>query len=219
MCELLVILIIITPLVAMRIGLYSKLLCDWLDEDNGMRKYLTLLLTVFFSSAVTASVDQHERFEEYPYIGIGYSALSGDIDLTALNLGTLSFDNGMLGVIAGYRFHPNFAAEVRGYGNVSDDEILGANFEIESSFSVLGKALIPIGKYVELFGTLGFAKSSAEASANGVSVSVSDEDVQYGVGIAFNKGEQLELQVEWMRLFDDDGLEVDGFNINLVYRL
>lgn len=180
---------------------------------------MALLLAVLFSGTAYASDHDHDRFEEYPYIGIGYSALSGDIDLSTLNLGVYSFSNGMLGVIGGYRFHPNFAVEARGYGNVSDDELLGVNIEIENSFSVLAKALIPIGKYVDLYGSLGFATNTAEASANGVSISTSDEDIQYGAGVAFNKGEQLELQIEWLKLFDDDGLEVDGFNINLIYRL
>ena len=188
-------------------------------KDNGMYKYLVFVLTTLFTVNVSASNEDYERFEEYPYIGIGYSALSGDIDLSALSSGSYSFSNGMLGVIGGYRFHPNFAAEVRGYGNVSDDELLGVTVEIEHSFSVLAKALIPIGKYIDLYGSLGFATSSAGVSNNSTTVSVSDEDIQYGAGVAFNKGEQLELQLEWMRLFDGDGLEVNGFNINLVYRL
>lgn len=163
--------------------------------------------------------DENVEFEEYPYIGVGYSALSGNIDLSALSLGKYSFNNGLVGIVGGYRFHPNFAGEVRGYGNGSDDDLLGVNIEIKHSFSVVGKALIPIGRYIDIYGIVGFGSSSAQASYSNLSASQSDEDIQYGVGFAANKGEALELQLEWMRLYDSGGLEVDGFNINLVYRL
>lgn len=184
-----------------------------------MYKRLVLVLSLLFAASAGANYDENEQFEEYPYIGVGYSALSGDYDLNAIGLDTYSFNNGLVGIIGGYRFHPNLAGEVRGYGNASEDEILGVVVEVENSFSVLGKALVPIGRYIDIYGILGFGTSKAEASYNGLSVSKSDEDIQYGVGFAVNKGEALELHVEWMRLYDSGGLEVDGFNINLVYRM
>lgn len=115
----------------------------------------------------------------------------------------------------GYRFHQNFGVEVRGYGSVSDDELYGISLEVERNFALLAKGLVPLGENVDLYGLLGYGKITASADG----ASESDEDLQYGIGFAFNKGTPLELQIEWMKLYDDNGLDLSGINLNIVYRL
>ena len=152
-------------------------------------------------------------FDEHGYFGLGYSYTDANID------GIGSIDNSLVGLIAGYRFHPVFALEARGYGNVSDDELLGVNFEIDSNFSVFGKGIVPLGKYVDLYGLLGMGRVKGTASALGNSASESESEVQYGAGFSFNKGESVELMLEWTKWYNDDGIDANGFNLNLVYRI
>ncbi|TOM44834.1 hypothetical protein CGH79_18790, partial [Vibrio parahaemolyticus] len=96
-----------------------------------------------------------------------------------------------------------------------DDELYGISLEVERNFALLAKGLVPLGENVDLYGLLGYGKITASADG----ASESDEDLQYGIGFAFNKGTPLELQIEWMKLYDDNGLDLSGINLNIVYRL
>jgi len=129
----------------------------------------------------------------------------------------LSADNGLLGAIFGYRFHPNFALDFRGYGNVSDDNDYGEYVEIKHSYSVLAKGIIPANDYVYFYGMFGLAKSRVSLAYD----SNSEHDVQYGVGMAISKGgeEPFETQIEWMKLYDKDGLDATGINLNIVFNV
>ncbi|WP_282177409.1 porin family protein [Vibrio nereis] len=168
----------------------------------------TLLISSFTSANST--------FEQHGYIGLGYAHIDVDLDVGAQ---TFAASNGMLGLIAGYKFHPNFGAELRGYGNISDDELLGYNLKLDNSFSFLGKVSMPIWKYMDLYGLVGLGKMKTKVSYLGGSVSDSDTDMQYGVGAAFNKGQPLELQFEWMQIYDDHGIDANSYNVNLVFKI
>lgn len=177
-----------------------------------MTKYLTtcvvaILLTVSSSACAKGS------FKEYGYIGLGYSYVDADI------LGLTSVDNSLLGLVGGYRFHENFAVEARGYGNVSNDSISDVDIQIDHSFSLFGKAVLPVWEYLDIYGLLGFGQLKASVTGQGNNISDTDSDFQYGIGAAFNKGNPLELQLEWVKWYDNDGLDVNGFNLNLVWHL
>ncbi|WP_117233162.1 porin family protein [Vibrio maerlii] len=178
---------------------------------NKIIKSMSLLGLLFTANS------QANYSEQYSYFGLGFTAANADVDIAPL--GSFSFDSSLLGLVLGHRFHPNFAAEVRGYGSISDDELLGVTTEIDNSFSVIAKGIIPLGQYFDFYGSLGYGRSKLSLSANGVSISDTDDDFQYGIGLAVNKGAELELQIEWMKLYDDNDLEIDGFNLNLIYRL
>lgn len=162
---------------------------------------------------VSSSVYAKGSFEDYGYIGLGYSYVDADIG------GITSVDNSLLGLVGGYRFHENFAVEARGYGNISNDSILGVDLQIDHSFSLFGKAVLPVWKYLDIYGLLGFGQIKASVTGQGYNTSDSDSDFQYGIGAAFNKGNPLELQLEWVKWYDNDGLDVNGLNLNLVWNL
>lgn len=163
------------------------------------------------------SVVGYAHADEYPYIGVGYSSINSDFDLGAL--GTYSVHNSMVGLVVGYQFTPSLAIEARGYGSASDDEILGVEVEVDRQISVLAKGMVPIGEYIKLYATLGYANLKLSASIPGYTVSESDSDIKYGTGLAIHKGGPLELQVEWMNIYDAQGIEATSFNINLVHKL
>lgn len=167
---------------------------------------LASLLFLLCSSSYASN-----SFEEHGYIGLGYSYADADI------LGVASVDNSLLGLVGGYRFHENFAVEARGYGNIADDTLSGFQIKIDHSFSVFGKAVIPVWQYLDIYGLLGYGQ--LKASISNLGLSDTDSDVQYGIGAAINKGQLLELQLEWVKWYDEDGLDVNGFNLNLVWKL
>ncbi len=183
-----------------------------------IKNSLLLITSIFLSSTAFAEYDYgHGEFEPHPYFGLGYTFADIELDLSGYGLGTPSADNGLLGAIFGYRFHKNFALDFRGYGNTSDDDIYGVNVEIDRMYSVLAKGILPVNDNVYFYGMVGAGDTKATASAGGISLSDSDEDFQYGVGMSVTNGTPLETQIEWMKLYDDDGLEITGININIVY--
>jgi len=179
-----------------------------------MKKGLSCITTILLAlSGNSWASEDTDTFSPHPYFGLAYTYV--DADYAGYNA-----SNSLLGAILGYRFHENFAVDFRAYGNISDDDVYGVSVEIERSFSVLAKGIMPINDYVYIYGLLGMADSKAKLSYNGVSGSDSDDDIQYGVGMAISKGEgsaPLETQVEWIKLYDEDGLEATGINLNIVY--
>ncbi|EJE4162538.1 outer membrane beta-barrel protein [Vibrio parahaemolyticus] len=190
--------------------------CNLINMDVIMKKgnvLLAILALSFTSVSQGKQYNNVSEFEPFGYLGIGYQYADADINLGSL--GSYSLNNSLLGAMFGYRFHQNFGVEVRGYGSVSDDELYGISLEVERNFALLAKGLVPLGENVDLYGLLGYGKITASADG----ASESDEDLQYGIGFAFNKGTPLELQIEWMKLYDDNGLDLSGINLNIVYRL
>lgn len=145
-----------------------------------------------------------------PYLGVGYSSVSSDYNLGALTQG--SAHNSMVGLIVGYQFSPTLAIEARGYGSASDDEV-----EIDRQISILAKGMVPIGEYIKAYALLGYA--DLKFSTPFPAYKGSDSDIQYGAGLTIHKGGPLELQVEWMNVYDAQGIEATSFNINLVHKL
>lgn len=174
-----------------------------------IRNCLLISLALSGGSALAS-----DTFEPHPYFGVGYTY----VDMEFMGY---SADNSMIGAILGYQFHRNFALDFRGYANVSDDDIYGVSIEVERSFSALAKGIIPLNDYVYLYGMFGIAKSKISARYNSISASESDDDVQYGLGMAINKGEgdgeRLETQIEWIKLYDKDGFDATGISLNIVY--
>ncbi|EGR0213697.1 outer membrane beta-barrel protein [Vibrio parahaemolyticus] len=190
--------------------------CSLINMDVIMKKGNVLLAILALSFTGVSQGKQYNNvseFEPFGYLGIGYQYADADINLGSL--GSYSLNNSLFGAMFGYRFHQNFGVEVRGYGSVSDDELYGISLEVERNFALLAKGLVPLGENVDLYGLLGYGKITASADG----ASESDEDLQYGIGFAFNKGTPLELQIEWMKLYDDNGLDLSGINLNIVYRL
>lgn len=186
-----------------------------------MNQYLKIMLlpSLLFTPSVFSADYKDEPFQEHPYLGIGYAYVDTDIDVSGVGSG--SFDNGMLGLIVGYQWHRNFGVEFRGYGNLDDYEVLGYSVEVKSVLSVLGRVTLPVSENFNIYGLLGGGR--VKGAIDGYSES--ETEFQFGLGMAVNKGQPLELQVEWVRLFDDgfgiEGVNFEGhsFNLNLVYHM
>jgi OOP family OmpA-OmpF porin len=124
-------------------------------------------------------------------------------------------------VFAGYRFHPNFAAEAFyadwGEISVSAGPVTGTG-EI-SSFGISGLAILPLANQFSLFGKLGFANTDQEFSASAPGLFASDSEdgteMVLGFGAMFSFTSNLSLRAEWETLDDS---EVDIISIGLQYR-
>lgn len=151
----------------------------------------------------------------------------GEIGLSRLNLkaedGPLSARArpGLLTGTIGYQWLPNLAVEGFVAGGVSKDEIrlngvnTGIDADIPSAYGVFFKPGIHLGDRVELFGRVGYARTTLRLSAGGLHVDRSGGDLAYGLGVNVHLNPRSYLQANWMNLHDSDRIRVDG--VALVY--
>lgn len=187
-----------------------------------MKRFLLLLtgLSSLLQSAIANAdfgVGEYEKSPRHMYFGLNYSFVDVDVDIH--DGGSTSFDSSLLGLTVGYQAHTNFSVEFRGYGNISDDEISNTTVEVSNNFSLMGRALLPLDENFKIYALLGYGKAKGKLGGQ----SETENEVQYGVGMAVNEGHPVDLEVEWVKLFDDNfnlsGINFSGesININLVY--
>lgn len=181
-------------------------------------RLMATTLSLFLVSGIVNAEMNEPRLQNtasHMYLGLLSSFL--DIDVEVDGLGRETFDNSLLGVSIGYQFHNNFAFEVRGYGNVSDDDFMGISVEVDHHFSAIGKVILPINRSFRTYAVLGYGRSKASFG----SFSDHDEDFIYGVGFTASNDGPLQLELEWVRLHDEryNTLDItgDSINLNLVY--
>jgi hypothetical protein len=171
-----------------------------------------------------AAADEFNSGKDSRHMYIGLGAAFASVDISGTYMGdnfSQSLDGSLIGAMVGYQLHQNFAFEVRGYGNLSDDTINGMDISLDHHFSALARGILPIDEYFRPYALLGF--STSKASVGGLSDD--DQDVIYGVGLAISNGNEVQLEVEWTRIYDEkfsvDGyavkLAADTINVNLVY--
>lgn len=188
--------------------------------------YLSALIAAT-SSPIASAYTQ----EPHMYMGLLYSYVAIDSDVKVTSGSTtinesFDLDNSLLGLSVGYQVNKYFAIEGRGYGGVSDDDILGEKVKIKNHFNVLAKGIIPIHEeYFRVYGLLGYGYTKLDVASS----SESDSNIMYGVGFSVSNDKPISLDIEWIRAYDDDSngtigsvkyhedLQGDMFNLNLVY--
>jgi OmpA-OmpF porin, OOP family len=149
------------------------------------------------------------------------------------------------GVIAGYRFNPYFAVEATYFdlGTADYDgealvdlpgplglAVFEGGITLESTGpAVSALAIWPVAEEFDLYARVGLFFSDTEAKIaledESDTLSGSDEDVWYGVGGAWNLGEQWSVRLDYQRLQDvgneDETGEgnVDTWSLGILFRL
>ncbi|MCW8331009.1 porin family protein [Photobacterium sp. SDRW27] len=179
---------------------------------------LCFIVVTFTSKAVAGfGLLNYDDVPRHMYAGLSYASVDADAEVS--NVGSTSFDSNLLGLTIGYQFDANFAVEARAYGNVNDDDINGVTAEVKEHYSLMGRAILPIDRYLKPYALLGYGYSQGRFASD----TDRDSDIVYGAGLAIGNGERVEVELEWIKLFDDNfnlsGAEFSGdtFNFNIVY--
>lgn len=180
------------------------------------------------TSILGASLLASPAFASDTYFGVGYSAL--DLD-TTFSGRTSTADLSNIDLIAGNRFHKNFAVEGFFSLGVSQDSfdrelnsdfVSATNFEIEleTAYGVSVLGLFPISDDTELYGKVGYANFSfddtdgdkADASGAffgaGINYSFNDNHFIYADYTVYSEGE-----------YDDFDIDVDPSSIRIGYAI
>src|SRR5262245_24603403 len=185
-----------------------------------LRVIVTFLL---LAGAVVPAVAQ-------PYLGFGAGVADYDRGNAVPDLITSgNFDGDASGfkIYGGYRFHPNFAAELsyidlgnaKYSGTFGGAPVTGGSLET-IGFNVSAMAIVPLGPVFELFGKIGIFgwESKARDTTSGVPFSgkADDSDVSFGLGANFNLSRNLTLRAEWERLKAVG--DIDLYTAGLLFR-
>lgn len=149
----------------------------------------------------------------------------GELGYTFLNLTATSGPDsakaspGLFTGTLGYKVHPNFAVEgFVGFGANKDGiKLNGASTVIDAkadySYGIFFRPSYALSEKAELFARIGYVKSKATLSVGSINASGRDTEGAYGLGLNYGVTNTSYLQLNWTRLYSNDGLEADGFGL------
>lgn len=144
------------------------------------------------------------------YGGVGYSTFTADAGGEDATVG------GVMGRL-GFKSNPFFGVEGEVAIGIQEDnfDVLGTQVDVslENSYGVYAVGWLPIPLVGDVFGRVGYADLSIEASALGSSISDSGSGLAYGAGIQLSSIPFTKLRLEYTR-YEPDDAEVDSFGIS-----
>jgi hypothetical protein len=168
-------------------------------------------------TAICLLLSNHVLAENDPktYAEIGYSLISYK------EPGFTASPTAIRGII-GYEISPNLAAEAMlGFGAAdSTQTIQGLNvaFSIGTMSGVYLKPKIALSDDFEIFGRFGYAKSGAEASVVGYTLTSSGDDFSYGGGAKFRLTQNTDAVIDYMSYYDKNSVTAKGFTFGLGFK-
>lgn len=122
----------------------------------------------------------------------------------------------------GNQFNKNFALEARLGTGLSDDRItvfgVPATVEVDNFYGVYAKGILPVSNMISAYGLVGYTHGEITARAAGMSVTGSDSDFSYGLGVDFAITQNMSLNIEWARLFEGAGYKVNALSFGVGYK-
>lgn len=144
------------------------------------------------------------------YGGVGYSTFTADAGGEDATVG------GVMGRL-GFKSNPFFGVEGEVAIGIQEDnfDVLGTQVDVslENSYGVYAVGWLPIPLVGDVFGRVGYADLSIEASALGTSISDSGSGLAYGGGVQLSSIPFTKLRLEYTRYEADDS-EIDSFGIS-----
>ena len=151
---------------------------------------------------------------EPTYFGVCY--VTGDFDAKQIDQ---SFDVVGLGAILGRELVPGIAVEGRLGGGLDQESTIGTTTvtaRVQYWASAFARAYLPLDR-VRPYALAGFTTGKARASAGGIHVSDSDQDVSYGVGLELYADDQTAAFLECVRYMDTDTFSVEAASLGMVH--
>jgi hypothetical protein len=145
------------------------------------------------------------------YAGAGYTVFQADTGSGTADLGAV------MGRV-GYKMNPFFGAEGEFSVGVQDESfnVLGTdvNVGLDSEYGVFAVGWLPVPFLADLYGRVGYAHLSVDASAAGIgSISGDGDGLAYGAGLQLNGIPFTKLRIEYTRYQPDDG-DVDSLGVS-----
>ena len=141
------------------------------------------------------------------YAGLGYSCLQMGLDTPDLDVSAMT----ALSLTAGYNFSQYLAVEGRYTASLGDLSVEAWNIDVDEAWDMSNIALYLKPQYTmdqfTVYGLLGYGQVTFD---NGTSYS--EAGIQYGAGVSAMVADNIDVFVDYRRLYDDTDL--DGFAPN-----
>jgi opacity protein-like surface antigen len=163
--------------------------------------------------AVSATAAQAQLYGE-----VGYSALKFSSQDLA---GKIEASPKILGLTVGYGVLNNVAVEAMLGFNAGDDaakldgDASNGRVKIDQVFGVFVKPRAMLGANLEVFGRLGYARTTANITVPGASDSAGNNGFAYGLGANYYFNPKIYLTANYMNMYNKDESKVDGFTFGL----
>ncbi|MEK7345354.1 MAG: porin family protein [Pseudomonadota bacterium] len=135
--------------------------------------------------ALSASLAQAQWYGE---IGVTPLSIKSTVDGN-----TIKAKPTMGGLVLGYEFHPNFALEGAVATNMDADtislngaDVAGTSLKVNRAHGLFLKPKAMLAPNLELFGRLGWVENKTTGQVNGYSLTDTDDDFAYGLGINYH---------------------------------
>ena len=178
----------------------------------------SLAIATFAACSIAAVAPAHAQQSQSAlsgmYAGANFSAVSyeessrGTANLTAI------------GIKLGREINPNFAVEGRFGTGISDDNLGGGVTDVSVDYylGAYAKGILPLSPRIGLYGLAGVTYGKLSASGGNLRLSSADADFSYGFGMDFGIGATTALNVEWMRMFEGSGYNLDAVSVGVNFR-
>jgi len=145
--------------------------------------------------------------DNYLYAGLGYSYMNMNDDTrnTDISGNAVTF-------LAGYKFHQYLAVEGRYSLSLSDLDVDGT----DRSWDMSNIALYLKPQYsfnqVTVYGLLGYGEVTLDNGS-----SYSEDGFQWGLGASYAATENIDIFVDYTRLYDDNGFDTFTANNDIIF--
>lgn len=144
-----------------------------------------------------------------PYGSIGYGSVQGD-----------NADLGAVTARVGAKLTSYIGVEAEASLGVSDDDVVGipgSTAELEHDLAAYVTGTIPVASNLELFGRIGYGTTKMKVESTTLSVSDSEESVNWGVGANYFLDGQNGVRADWTRRdFRNGGGDADVWSLSFV---
>lgn len=157
---------------------------------------------------LSASVMAGERGN---YAGLQYGLA------TYSETGFPDFDPQILIFRFGYKFNKNLSVEGRVGTGISKGTktVLSVplSLEVNSFYGIYAVGTLPINDRVGVYGLVGYTDAELTASSPGVSVSGTDSDISYGVGVDIGATNNVSWNLEYTSYIDESNVALSSISI------
>ena len=152
-------------------------------------------------------------------------AIYGEIGLTSLNYsepGYAMSPAGAMRVIVGADLAPTLALEgMAAFGTYEGSLAISGILikgKLDTLYGIYLKPKTKISDVIEVFGRVGFASAKMTATAPGVAITTSGNDLSYGVGASFNVAKNASIGLDYMSYYNKTGVSVNGMTLNIGFK-
>lgn len=118
---------------------------------------------------------------------------------------------------AGNQFNDHFALEGR-FGFGIADDTADITLEVDNFFGVYARGILPLNPQLSIYGIVGYTDGEVTASIPGLSVSDSDDDFSYGIGIEASVAPKVIISGEYMKLFDKPDYYINTLSFGIGFK-